>query len=917
MRPSTARQDEEEQMAAGLAYPAHREADVVLRDGSTVHVRPVRREDAAQVRSMFEGMSDASRWLRFFAAFPNLGPVVRWATEVDYDGRCGLVATAGGLVVGHAGYERDAERSQRAEVAFAITDAWQGKGLGTLLLGELAEVADKAGITTFTAEVLPENHRMAQVFRDSGFPVTLHSLPGALLVELPTALTPEGLDRFERRDQVAAVAAVRALLAPRSVAVVGASRTRGTVGGELFHNLLAAGFEGPVYPVNPAVPVVQSVLAYPSVLDVPGPVDLAVVAVPAARVVDVVRQCAAKGVRGLVVISAGFAETGPEGVERQAELLLACREAGMRMIGPNCLGIVNTAPGVRLDATFGPILPELGRVGFLSQSGALGLAIVDYANALGLGLSSFVSVGNKADISGNDLLSYWEQDDATDVILLYLESFGNPRKFARLARRVSRTKPIVAVKSGRSAAGARATSSHTGALLAASDATVDALFRQAGVIRTDTLAELFDVAALLANQPLPAGRRVGIVTNAGGPGILCADTCEAGGLEVVSLSEELRGRLAAFLPAAASTGNPVDMLASAPPEHYQRALGLVAGSGEVDAVIAIFIPPLATDPHEVARAVRDAAAEAGPVPLLTVFMSAHGVPDELRALDVRIPSYRFPEDAARALVCAVEHAAWRRRPEGRVPELDGTRQDEAAALLAAALRDGPRWLDPDEVARLLGCYGLPLVASRVEATPERAGAAAEELGGAVALKAVARGLVHKTEAQAVRLGLTGAGQVGEAAEEMAAAVAAAGHEVEGFLVQQMVAGGVEMLVGVAHDASFGPVVACGAGGTTVELLRDAAVRITPLTDLDAAEMVRSLATFPLLDGYRGAPRADVAALEEVLLRVSALVEAHPQVAEMDCNPVMVLPEGRGAVVVDARVRVEEVPPPVPLLARRT
>jgi len=904
-------------MAAMLSYPAHREADIVLRDGSTVHVRPVRHEDAAQVRSMFEGMSDASRWLRFFSAFPSLDPAVRWATDVDYDRRWGLVATAGGRVVAHAGYERDPERPHRAEAAFVITDTWQGKGLGTLLLGELAEVADQDGITTFTAEVLPENHRMVQVFRDSGFPVTLHAVPGVVLVEFPTALTLEGLDRFERRDQEAAVAAMRALLAPRSVAVLGASRARGTVGGELFHNLLAAGFQGPVYPVNPAVPVVQSVVAYPSVLDVPGPVDLAVVAVPAARVVDTVRQCAAKGVRGLVVISAGFAETGPEGAERQAELLRACREAGMRMIGPNCLGIVNTAPDVCMDATFGPILPQLGRVGFLSQSGALGLAIVDYANALGLGLSSFVSVGNKADISGNDLLAYWEQDDATDVVLLYLESFGNPRKFARLARRVSRTKPIVAVKSGRSAAGARATSSHTGALLAASDATVDALFRQAGVIRTDTLAELFDVAALLANQPLPAGRRVGIVTNAGGPGILCADTCEAGGLEIVPLSEELRGRLAAFLPPAVATGNPVDMLASAPPEHYRRTLGLVAASGEVDAVIAIFIPPLATDPQEVARAVRDAAAEVGPVPLLTVFMSAHGVPDELRGPDVRIPSYSFPEDAARALIRAVEHAAWRRRPEGRVPELAGIRQDEAAALLATALRDGPRWLDPDEVARLLGCYGLPLVPGRVEATPEQAGATAEGLGGAVALKAVARGLVHKTEAQAVRLGLTGAGQVRAAAEEMAEAVAAAGHEVEGFLVQQQVGGGVEMLVGVVHDASFGPVVACGAGGTTVELLRDAVARITPLTDLDAAEMVRSLATFPLLDGYRGAPRADVAALEEVLLRVSALVEAFPQVAEMDCNPVMVLPQGRGVVVVDARVRVEEAPPAVPLLARRT
>jgi len=416
------------------------------------------------------------------------------------------------------------------------------------------------------------------------------------------------------------------------VAVIGASRERGTVGGALFHNLLAAGFNGPVYPVNPAAGVVQSVLAYPSVGDVPGPVDLAVVAVPAAAVVAAARDCAAKRVRALVVVSAGFAETGPAGAKRQRELLGVCRQAGMRLVGPNCLGVINTAPDVCLDAIFGPKAPTPGRVGFLSQSGALGLAVIDYANAFGLGLSSFVSVGDKADISGNDLLAWWEQDPGTEVVLLYLESFGNPRRFARVARRLARSKPIVAVKAGRSVAGARATASHTGALLAASDVTVEALFRQAGVIRTDTLQELFDVAKLLANQPLPAGRRVGIVTNAGGPGILCADACEAGGLEVVSLSAGLRQRLAAFLPATAATANPVDLRASAPAEHYRQAVELVATSGEVDAVIAIFIQPLATETAAVATAIHQAAAAAAPapasgpvragVPVLAVLMSA-------------------------------------------------------------------------------------------------------------------------------------------------------------------------------------------------------------------------------------------------------------------------------------------------------
>ncbi|HSO52929.1 MAG TPA: acetate--CoA ligase family protein, partial [Actinomycetes bacterium] len=498
---------------------------------------------------------------------------------------------------------------------------------------------------------------------------------------------------------------------------------------------------------------------------------------------------------------------------------------------------------------------------------------------------------------------------------LYLESFGNPRKFARVARRVARTKPVLAVKSGRSVAGARASSSHTGALLAASDITVDALFHQAGVIRTDTLAELFDVASLFANQPVPAGRRVGVVTNAGGPGIMCADACEAGRLQVAELSQQLQAELREGLPAEAAVANPVDMLASAPPEHYRRTVELVAASGEVDAVIVIFIPPLRTDPAEVARAVRDAAT-AGSVPVLNVVMSAADLPVESEEAAPRLPRYRFPEDAARALVRAVEYGSWRQRPEGQVPDLSPARHDEAAGLLAAALTEGPspRWLAPDEVARLLDCYGLPTADWRLTRSPEEAAVAAAELGGPVALKAVAPRLVHKTEAHAVRLGLTGPEQVQTAATEMAAAVAAAGYGVNGFLVQRMVGDGVELLVGVVHDPTFGPVIACGAGGTAVELLKDVAVRITPLTDRDAAEMVRSLATYPLLDGYRGAPRADVAALEELLLRVSALVEAHPEIAELDCNPVKVLPDG--AVVVDARVRVEAASPPPPLAARR-
>ncbi|HEX6207272.1 MAG TPA: GNAT family N-acetyltransferase, partial [Actinomycetota bacterium] len=585
-------------------YPAHREADVVLRDGSTVRIRPVRPEDREAILVFLKGLSDEARWLRFFSGFPDLDRAAESAAKVDYHDRFGLLALVGDTVVGHSTYLADGDR---AEVGFAVADAYQGRGLGTIMLGQLAQAAAENDIHTFEAEVMPENRRMLEVFRDSGFPIETRTEPGLIKAEFPTSLTGEALERFDRREQVAATNAMRSFLSPSAVAVIGASRTRGTIGAETFHNLLVTGFEGAVYPVNPNAPVVQSVAAYPSIKDVPDQVELAVVVVPASAVVPVAKECAVAGVRSLVVISSGFAEVGEEGSELQRELLAVCRESGMRLIGPNCMGIMNTDPEVRLDASFAPTFPPHGRVGFLSQSGALGLAVIGRAVELGLGLSSFVSVGNKADISGNDLLNYWEADEGTDVILLYLESFGNPRRFSRVARRVGRSKPIVAVKSGRTAAGARATSSHTGALIAASDVTVEALFHQTGVIRTDTLEELFDVATLLSSQPLPAGKRVGIITNAGGLGILCADACEAGGLEVPTLSDEAVRKLREFLPAEASVQNPVDMIASASAEDYRKTIEIVAGEGGVDAIIVIFIPPLLTRAEDVAHCIRGAA----------------------------------------------------------------------------------------------------------------------------------------------------------------------------------------------------------------------------------------------------------------------------------------------------------------------
>lgn len=889
------------------------EADIALRDGSTVHVRPTRAGDEPAILAFLGGLSDESRYFRFFSGAPNLKEAARRAAISELHERCNLVALVGAepTIVAQAGYVRN--HGDRAEVAFAVADTFQGRGISTILLGQLAEIAHALGITTFEASVLSENHRMIGVFRESGFKVSTHAQAGVIEMEFPTSLRPEAIERFARREQIAAMAALEHVLAPGSVAVIGASRTRGTIGAELFHNLISNGFNGPVYPINPSAPVVQSVVAYPTVLDVPGPIGLAVIAVPAIHVVETARQCAAKGVKSLVVISSGFAESGDDGARRQADLLAVCREGGMRLVGPNCMGVINTAPDVSMNATFGPAMPPRGRVGFMSQSGALGLAVIDYARSLGLGLSWFISAGNKADLSGNDVLQYAETDPQTDLVLLYLESFGNPRKFARIARRVARTKPIIAVKSGRSVAGARATSSHTGALLSASDATVDALFRQAGVIRTDTLAELFDVAALMSSQPAPSGRRVAIITNGGGPGILCADACEAEGLVVPPLPDDVVAGLRQFLPAQASVRNPIDMIAAASADDFRRVIQTVAASDSIDAIVVIFIPPLVTKPGDVARAIRDAAeALPRPIPLISVFMSVHGVPDELKGTSVSIPSYQFPEDAARALARSAVYGEWRHRPEGTVRDFPNVRPDEAVGIISSVLATGARWLTAEETQQLLSCYGIPLASTRFVATPEQAREAAAELGGRLALKAMSPTLLHKSDAGGVRLGLT-IDEMMNAAREMMQRIAGNGYELSGFQVQAMVTEGVEMLVGVVHDRLFGPVLACGAGGTAAELLKDIAVRITPLSDLDAHEMVRSLKTFPLLDGYRGAPLVDVAALEDVMLRISALVEDHAEIAELDCNPVMV--GQHGAVVVDARVRLEMPLPRRPIGAR--
>jgi acetyl coenzyme A synthetase (ADP forming)-like protein len=686
---------------------------------------------------------------------------------------------------------------------------------------------------------------------------------------------------------------LRFFFEPRTVAVIGAGRRRGGVGAEIFHSLAAGGFRGRAVPVNPNARDVDGVGAFATVSDVPGSVDLAVIAVPAACVDAAVDDCLVKGVPAIVVITAGFGEMDAAGRAREAALRDRVRAAGARMIGPNCMGVANMDPDVRLNATFSPAFPPPGAVALSSQSGALGLAILDYAKRLNLGMSNFVSIGNKADVSTNDLIEFWADDPRTSVILMYVESFGNPRRFSRMARRVARIKPIVAVKAGRTTSGARAASSHTGAL-ASSDTLVDALFHQCGVIRTDTLEELFDVGLLLANQPVPAGPRVGILTNAGGPGILAADACEARGLLLPPLSAETVAALRAFLPASAGLANPVDMLATASAEDYRRAIPIILADPAIDSLLTIFIPPLVTDAADVASAI-GAAGRRAAKPMLVTFLGAEGMTDALAP----VPSYRFPESAAHALARAANFADWLATPAGDIPVLDGINNAAARAVIASASVSPAGWLSPCDAGALLEACAIPQARVTCVTSEDAAVAVATRVGYPVVLKAAGAAILHKTEAHAVRTDLRDAAAVRTAYREFASRM---GKDVEQILVQPRVPDGVEFLVGVTFDPTFGHVLVCGLGGTLVEVLRDTSCRLHPLTDRDAADMIDGLRGAVLLRGFRGTPARKESALRDVLLRVSALVELCPEIVELDINPVIVTTTA--ATAVDVRIRIQ-------------
>ena len=782
-----------------------------------------------------------------------------------------------------------------------------------LMLERLALIAAANGIEHFLAMTMFENQQMLDVFRDSGFDCSSKTDRGVVEINLSLVPSAASVARSELRDRVATTVSLRPFFQPHAVAIVGASRNPANIGTRILQAALAAGFQGALYPINPRAAAIGSLRAYPSVRDLPKAPDLAVIAVPRDAVLAVVDDCAARGVRAVVVITAGFAEIGAEGRALQRQLVEKVRGYGMRMVGPNCLGLMNTDPAVRLNASFAPDFPAPGGVAFSSQSGALGLAIMALARERGLGLSKFVSVGNKGDVSGNDLLQYWEEDPRTDVILFYLESFGNPRRFARIARRVSRRKPIVAVKAGRTSAGHRAASSHTAAL-AASDVAVDALFHQNGVIRAETLDEMFDLAAALSTQPLPSGRRVAILTNAGGLGILCADTCEANGLIVQELSQTSRDRLREFLPPAASVANPVDMIASASAEDFRKAATLLLDTPEIDSLIVLTIDVGIADIAAIARAIHAAVASRegkSKKPVLTCLMDGAKLA-VLESAKERLPNYAFPESAARALGKLADYAEWREHPEGVVPEFDDIQPQSARDLCRQALQArGAGWLSAEELRKVLTAFALPLPRGGVCRSADEAAILSERIGFPVALKLASHTIVHKTELGGVQLNLQDTNSVRAAFNAIEARLIKENKRdaMDGVLVQPMLSGGVELMVGITQDPSFGPLIAFGLGGIHVEILKDVCFRVTPITDLDAKEMIRGIRGYPLLQGYRGHAPADLAAIENLLLRVARLVEEVPQIVELDLNPVIALAPGQGCWIVDARIRVAEATSP--------
>jgi acetyl coenzyme A synthetase (ADP forming)-like protein len=831
--------------------PAQYSAEEILRDGGSVYVRAIRPDDRDRLLRHFKELSEDSRYHRFFGVKRSLSEAeLNRFTQLDFVNHVGLVATLrqGGeeRFIGVGRYVR-ATSPARAEVSFAVIDEHQGRGIATVLLEHLSRVARAGGISEFEADVLGDNNRMLEVFAKSGFRVKRASAAGTIHLAFPTAETEEFVSASQARERAAATSSVAWILRPKSVAVIGASRTHKKIGGAILANLRDGGFTGALYAVNHAASEVQGLRSFPSLDYVGEPIDLAVIAVPAPATEQEIERCARVGVHAVVIISAGFAETGDEGRNLQARIRDLARRSGMRLLGPNCMGVINTNPAVRLNATFSPVQPAAGNIGIFSQSGALGIMIFEQLRQRDLGISSFVAAGNRADVSNNDLIAYWAGDRNTRVVALYLESVGNPRNFVKMARDTALIKPIVAVKSGRSAAGRRVASSHSAAL-ANRDVAVDALFAQAGVIRTDTIEGLFDIIALLATQPLPMGPRVGVVGNAGGPAVLFTDACEAQGLRLAELQQATVERLRSRLKTNSMIANPVDITASATPSDLEYALNVVGNDFNVDSVVVIYAPPIAGQPTEAATAIARAATQLpANKPVLAVFQFTSNSGTGLRSTRGTIPAYAFPENPAIALGAAWRYAQWRNRPRGNAHALGGFAQDAIRAVVERALSQSGATcaLSREEIAIILRAGGITVV------QPENS---------------------------------AGSPDLPADFPELSA--------------------GIVMFVCVTMDPTFGPLIACGFGGPVAQFAHGVAFRLPPVTDIDAAEMIESLKASKLLDGDDDQQALDRQALIALLMRVSALTEAIPEAIELELNPVSVQAAGKGAIVLDARMLLE-------------
>ncbi|MFT4187672.1 MAG: GNAT family N-acetyltransferase [Aeromicrobium sp.] len=860
------------------------EADVLLRDGRVAQLRPIVPADAEEFVAFYSRVSDQSKYFRFFSPYPKLSDRdVRRFTTVDHDRRVAFVVTAADQIIAVGRY--DATSDVEAEVAFLVEDAHQGRGIGQLLLEHLAQAGRERGLERFHAEVLPANARMIQVFREMGYSLRAELADGVQQLTFALDATDTAVGVMRSREQRAEAASIARIFAARSIAVVGASRRHDSIGQAMVRNLVLGGFSGAVYAVNSNAEAVSGLPAFRTVQDIPDEVDLAIVAVPAEYVTEVVLDCAAKGVHGLVVISAGYAEEGREGRRRQRELLGLCRSYGLRLIGPNCLGVINTDRQIQLNASLSPSLPPQGRVGFFCQSGALGTAILESVSRRGLGLSTFVSAGNRADVSGNDLLQYWQEDDSTEVVLLYLESIGNPRKFSRIARRVSAVKPIVAVKSGRSTQGVPV--GHTVRRSSAPQAAVDAMFRQAGVIQVDTLDEMFDVAQVLAHQPLPRGNRIAIVGNSDAMALLVADAGSAAGLEVLT---------------------PVSLGATADADDFEAAIENALANPRVDALVVVYIPPLNTKGEEVAD-VLAAIGEQSDKPIVSTFLGSEGVPELLRVPDLAggsagrgsVPSYAAPESAVRALARVVNYAEWASHDQGEYRSFDDIRADDAREIVESVVRIAPRGavLSTEQVHALLACYGVDLWTWVNVHTVEEAVAAGEQLGWDVVLKAGSEHLRARPDLEHVWRAIDSPDDMRRAWDEMSQwdGVRADTR----FYVQRTAPGGVPLGFAATEDGLFGPLVSFGLSGAPSDLLGDRAYGIPPLTDTDVESMVTDLRAAPLLFGYRGSEPVQVAAIHELLLRIAALKDDLPEVTELDLEPVLIRPDG--ITVLSARAKV--------------